>query len=53
MPPLTYASYLDLKKLLSMQKPRSNPPEHDETLFIIIHQTYELWFKQLLHEFEK
>src|SRR5215469_8790319 len=52
-PPLTYASYLDLEKLLSMQKPRSSPPEHDETLFIIIHQTYELWFKQLLHEFEK
>ena len=52
-PPLTYASYLDLEKLLSMQKPRSSPPEHDETLFIIIHQTYELWFKQLLHEFDK
>src|SRR5882762_3777595 len=53
MPPLTYASYLDLEKLLSLQKPRSSPPEHDETLFIIIHQTYELWFKQLLHEFDK
>jgi tryptophan 2,3-dioxygenase len=53
MPPLTYASYLDLEKLLTLQKPRSSPPEHDETLFIIIHQTYELWFKQLLHEFEK
>src|SRR5438045_3036359 len=52
-PPLTYASYLDLEKLLSLQKPRSSPPEHDETLFIIIHQTYELWFKQLLYEFEK
>src|SRR2546427_10064222 len=52
-PPLTYASYLDLEKLLSLQKPRSSPPEHDETLFIIIHQTYELWVKQLLHEFEK
>src|ERR1700758_2669800 len=52
-PPLTYASYLDLEKLLSLQKPRSSPPEHDETLFIIIHQTYELWFKQMLHEFEK
>src|SRR5437667_2853833 len=52
-PPLTYASYLDLEKLLTLQKPRSSPPEHDETLFIIIHQTYELWFKQLLHEFEK
>jgi len=53
MPPLTYASYLDLEKLLTLQKPRSTPPEHDEMLFIIIHQTYELWFKQLLHEFEK
>src|SRR5205807_975450 len=53
MPPLTYANYLDLEKLLTLQKPRSTPPEHDEMLFIIIHQTYELWFKQLLHEFEK
>src|SRR2546429_8573067 len=53
MPPLTYANYLDLEKLLTLQKPRSTPLEHDETLFIIIHQTYELWFKQLLHEFEK
>src|SRR6266436_912762 len=52
-PPLTYANYLDLEKLLTLQKPRSTPPEHDEMLFIIIHQTYELWFKQLLHEFEK
>jgi tryptophan 2,3-dioxygenase len=52
-PPLTYAGYLDLENLLTLQKPRSSPPEHDETLFIIIHQTYELWFKQLLHEFEK
>src|SRR5215831_10076787 len=52
-PPLTYASYLELEELLSLQKPRSSPPEHDETLFIIIHQTYELWFKQLLHEFDK
>ncbi len=53
MPPLTYANYLDLEKLLTLQSPRSSPPEHDEMLFIIIHQTYELWFKQLLHEFEK
>ncbi|HEV3243742.1 MAG TPA: tryptophan 2,3-dioxygenase family protein [Chthoniobacterales bacterium] len=53
MPPLTYANYLDLEKLLTLQKPRSTPPEHDEMLFIIIHQTYELWFKQLLHEFQK
>src|SRR2546426_6076622 len=53
MPPLTYANYLDLERLLTLQRPRSTPPEHDEMLFIIIHQTYELWFKQLLHEFEK
>src|SRR5437763_730932 len=53
MPPLTYANYLDLEKLLTLQKPRSSPAEHDEMLFIVIHQTYELWFKQLLHEFEK
>src|SRR6201981_1572091 len=53
MPSLTYTTYLDLEKLLTLQKPRSSPPEHDETLFIIIHQTYELWFKQLLHEFDK
>src|SRR6201993_3656672 len=53
MPPLTYANYLDLEKLLTLQKPGSTPAEHDEMLFIIIHQTYELWFKQLLHEFKK
>src|SRR5205823_5751289 len=41
------------EKLLTLQKPRSSPAEHDEMLFIVIHQTYELWFKQLLHEFEK
>jgi tryptophan 2,3-dioxygenase len=48
--PLTYASYLKLDQLLDLQEPRSTPPEHDEMLFIIIHQTYELWFKLLLHE---
>jgi tryptophan 2,3-dioxygenase len=51
--PLTYESYLQLTKLLNFQIPRSDPPEHDELLFIIIHQTYELWFKLLLHELEK
>lgn len=45
---LTYASYLALDELLALQKPRSN--EHDELLFITIHQTYELWFKQIMHE---
>src|SRR6186997_3106219 len=52
MPPLTYANYLDLEKLLTLQKPRSTPAEHDEMLFIVIHQTYELWFKQILHELD-
>jgi tryptophan 2,3-dioxygenase len=50
---LTYATYLQLDKLLDLQHPRSEPPEHDEHLFIIIHQVYELWFKLLLHELEK
>ena len=50
---LTYESYLSLKRLLELQQPRSTPPEHDEMLFIVTHQAYELWFKQLLHEFEK
>lgn len=50
---LTYADYLKLDELLSLQKARSVPPEHDEMLFIVIHQVYELWFKLLLHELEK
>ena len=50
---LTYASYLHVEQLLALQAPRSDPPEHDETLFIIVHQAYELWFKLLLHEFDK
>lgn len=48
---LTYTSYLKVDELLQLQKPLSEGPEHDELLFIIIHQTYELWFKQILHEF--
>lgn len=47
---LTYGKYLEVDTLLSLQNPRSSPAEHDEMLFIIIHQTYELWFKQLKHE---
>jgi tryptophan 2,3-dioxygenase len=51
---VTYASYLGLDQVLSAQKPLSvgpdGRPEHDELLFIVIHQVYELWFKQLLHE---
>jgi tryptophan 2,3-dioxygenase len=49
---LTYSSYLQLDKLLALQHPLSDGPEHDETLFIVIHQVYELWFKQLLHEID-
>lgn len=47
---LTYSTYLRVPELVDLQSPRSE--EHDELLFIIIHQTYELWFKQLLHEFD-
>ncbi|MCP4246844.1 MAG: tryptophan 2,3-dioxygenase [bacterium] len=51
--PLTYVEYLKVNTLLELQEVKSDPPEHDELLFIIIHQTYELWFKLMLHEFEK
>lgn len=50
--PLTYSSYLKVDELLSLQQPRSEGPEHDEMLFIIIHQVYELWFKEVLHELD-
>ena len=53
MPPLTYPRYLNLPELLALQVPRSDPAEHDEMLFIVIHQVYELWFKQILHEGDK
>ncbi len=49
---LTYGSYLQLPRLLSAQQLESEPPAHDELLFITIHQVYELWFQQLLHEAE-
>jgi tryptophan 2,3-dioxygenase len=51
--PLTYSGYLSLPELLKLQRPRSEPAEHDEMLFIVIHQVFELWFKLLLHEIEK
>lgn len=51
-PRLTYGGYLKVPELIALQQLRSDPPQHDETLFIIIHQTYELWFKQILHELE-
>jgi len=51
---VTYTSYLALEEILAAQRPLSiapdGRPEHDELLFIVIHQVYELWFKQLLHE---
>ena len=50
---VTYSSYLKLDELLSLQQPRSEGPEHDEMLFIVIHQVYELWFKELLHELDR
>ncbi|HKX26088.1 MAG TPA: tryptophan 2,3-dioxygenase family protein [Blastocatellia bacterium] len=49
---LTYNEYLSVDELIGLQRPQSSPPHHDELLFIIIHQTYELWFKQLLHELD-
>jgi tryptophan 2,3-dioxygenase len=49
---VTYANYLKLDQILSAQQPLSEGPEHDEMLFIIIHQVYELWFKQVLHELD-
>lgn len=52
---LNYVSYLQLEQVLEAQLPRSQTkhgPEHDEMLFIIIHQVYELWFKQILHEID-
>jgi tryptophan 2,3-dioxygenase len=50
---ITYSSYLRLDELLELQTPLSEAREHDETLFIIVHQVYELWFKQILHELDR
>lgn len=50
--PLTYMRYLKVDELLSLQQPKSDPVEHDEMLFITIHQVYELWFKQMIHELD-
>jgi tryptophan 2,3-dioxygenase len=49
---LTYSSYLKVPELLELQQPQSSPTHHDELLFIIVHQTYELWFKELLHDLD-
>jgi tryptophan 2,3-dioxygenase len=54
--PVYYGDYLQVDRLLSLQVPESGkhgPPVHDETLFIIVHQAYELWFRQILHEFDR
>jgi tryptophan 2,3-dioxygenase len=50
---VTYGNYLKVDELLALQQPRSEGPEHDELLFIVIHQVYELWFKELLHELDQ
>src|ERR1700674_3267992 len=52
---ITYSSYLQLETLLDCQRlesARAHNPAHDEMLFIVTHQTYELWFKQILHELD-
>ena len=51
-PGSTYGDYLELEKLLAAQHPKSSPPHHDEMLFIIQHQTSELWMKLMLHELD-
>jgi tryptophan 2,3-dioxygenase len=50
---LTYDDYLRVPQLLDLQTPRSDPAEHDELQFIVVHQTYELWFKLALHELDE
>ena len=50
---MNYPRYVMLPELLSLQRPLSDPPEHDETLFIIVHQVHELWFKATLHELDR
>jgi tryptophan 2,3-dioxygenase len=49
---MEYSRYLQLEELLALQRPLSDGPEHDEMLFIVVHQVYELWFKQILHELD-
>jgi tryptophan 2,3-dioxygenase len=48
----SYAEYLKINQLLALQQPLSEGPEHDEMLFIVVHQVYELWFKEVLHELD-
>ena len=49
---LSYNKYLKVRELIDLQETLSEPASHDELLFIVIHQTYELWFKQILHELD-
>lgn len=49
---LNYGSYLRIPELLALQQQRSKPPHHDEMFFIVIHQSFELWFKEVLHELD-
>ena len=50
--PLSYNKYLKVQQLIELQEKLALPEKHDELLFIIIHQTFELWFKQILHELD-
>src|SRR5262245_17940561 len=50
---LDYKGYLKINELLQLQQPLAQPPSHDETLFIVVHQVFELWFRLLLHEIDK
>src|SRR3569832_1292883 len=51
-PPLSYNKYLRVQDLIKLQDCLSDPAHHDELLFITVHQAYELWFKQILHELD-
>jgi tryptophan 2,3-dioxygenase len=53
MAELDYKGYLKINELLSLQRPLADPPNHDETLFIVVHQVFELWFRLMLHEIDK
>src|SRR6202790_1495946 len=50
--PLSYNKYLRVPELIELQTCLSTPAHHDELLFITVHQAYELWFKQILHEID-
>jgi len=49
---VTYSSYLKVEELISLQQPQGVPPAQDEMHFIVVHQAYELWFKQILHDMQ-